>query len=497
MKILRELFSDTLIYGISSVIARFVNYLLVPFHTGVFDTARYGIVGLVYAAIAFLNVIFTMGMESAYLRYAKDRKEAPHIFKTLQASLLGFATLLTALLWLAEPLVVPYLSLDEQTAGIYLMMLGILWFDTLSIVPFAELRLIRRPILFALLRVGHVTVNLFLNFWLILGLGFGIEAVFISNLIASAVVTLLIWIVTLPLLRGNWNRYWMKKAFLFGWPFVPAGFGYAINETVDRFFLNGMDPSRVHSLYGNDYSPEDIVGIYNACYKVAVFMLLLIQMFRMAWQPFFMRHSENPDAPGIFARTFTYFNLAAAGLFLLVGLFAEEIVAIRIPLLDATLINSSYWAGLEIVPFLLLAYWFHGWYMNFSAGIFISEKTRVLPKIMLAGALLTLAGNSLLVPLMGMMGAAWTTVGSYGVMALSLWYFSTREFPVPYRLGHALMLMSGSVLLVQFAPLLARYSGLEEFLFKGLLFFTCLIAIAVTAIRTLKRDRLAEEKTDV
>ncbi|MEX1062489.1 MAG: polysaccharide biosynthesis C-terminal domain-containing protein [Balneolaceae bacterium] len=486
---LRELFSDTLIYGISSVFARFVNYLLVPFHTDVFEPARYGIVGLIYASIAFLNVIFTMGMESAYLRYAKDREEAPHVFKTLQVGLLVAASLFVAVLWLLEPQVLSLLNLDERTAGIYLMMLGILWFDTLSIVPFAELRLVRRSWLFALLRTGHVIVNLFLNFYLILALGYGIEAVFISNLAASAIVTLLIWAFTVPLMKGRWNRDWLQKAFSFGWPFVPAGIGYAVNEMLDRFFLNAMDPEQVQAIYGPGYTAEDIVGIYIGCYKVAVFMLLLIQMFRMAWQPFFMRHSEDADAPVVFARVFIYFNLVAAGLYLFVGLFAQEIVALPIPGTDATLINSRYWTGLEIIPLLLLAYWFHGWYINFSAGIFISKKTVILPKIMLAGAVITIAANLALVPYLGMMGSAWATTASYGTMALSLHYFSTKEFSVPYSLRYGMILMVLMVAIVWSVPALSSLSGKEAFTIKLTLFFPAVLALVWQVLAELKKDR--------
>ncbi|MEX1010987.1 MAG: polysaccharide biosynthesis C-terminal domain-containing protein [Balneolaceae bacterium] len=487
MKKLQELFSDSLIYGISSVFARFVNYLLVPFHTDVFNPARYSVVGLVYAGIALLNVLFTMGMESAYLRYAKDRKEAPHIFKTLQLFLLGIATLLIALLWLLEPLALPLLNLDEQTAGIYLMMAGILWFDTLAIVPFAELRLVRRSWLFAALKSIHVLLNLTLNFWLILSQGYGIEAVFISNLAASVLVTVLIWLFTLPMMRGSWNRYWMKKAFSFGWPFIPAGVGYAINEMLDRFFLNAMSPDAVHSLYGVQYTPEDIVGIYNACYKAAVFMLLLIQMFRMAWQPFFMRNSDDPEAKQLFARVFVCFNLFAAALYLLVGLFIQEIVAIRVPILDATLIGSSYWIGLEIVPVLLLAYWFHGWYINFSAGIFISEKTSILPGIMLTGAAITIVANLILVPMAGMTGAAWATLLSYGTMALLLYHYSSKGFDVPYRIAPSLGLMTVSAALVWGAPYLASAAGLGEVPAKLLLLLLGWTAIGVWFRREWKK----------
>lgn len=488
MRKLRELFSDTLIYGISNVAARFLNYLLVPLYTAVFTTGRYSIVVLVYVAIAFLNVIFTMGMESAYLRYAKDRQEAPHIFKTLQLSLLGFSSLLAVVLWMAEPVALDLLNLNEQTTIVYLLMLGILWFDTLAIVPFAELRLVRRTFVFAALKVGHVVITLGLNLYLILLLDMGIEAVFISNLAASVVVTLLIWLFTLPLLTGKWNRYWMRKAFLFGWPFVPAGLGFVVNEMIDRYFLNEMNPERVQALYGMEYTPEDIVGIYGACYKVAVFMLLLIQMFRMSWQPFFMRYSEDPEAPKIFARAFIYFNLAAAAIYLGVGLFAREIVAIRIPGTGATLIDSNYWMGLEIVPLLLLAYWFHGWYINFSAGIFISEKTRILTMIMTAGAFLTIAANFILVPVMGMMGSAWATVVSYGIMALSLYHYSAKGFQVPYRLRFGAVLMAGMVLAVWSVPWLSEWFSVGIFTVKATLLISGYLVLGALLLKVLKTD---------
>ncbi|MGF1671731.1 MAG: lipopolysaccharide biosynthesis protein, partial [Balneolaceae bacterium] len=440
MKLLRELLSDSLIYGISSVLARFINYLLVPFHTDVFNPARYSIVGLVYAAIAFLNVMFTMGMESAYLRYAKNRDEAPHIFKTLQLGLLGAATLFTLILYFLMHYLLPIFNLGSETEGIYLMMLGILWFDTLSIVPFAELRLVRRSYLFAVLRTIHVFINLFLNFYLILSLGFGIEAVFIANLAASVIVTLAVWAATGNLLRGKWSYQWLSTSFRFGWPFIPAGIGFVINEMLDRFFLNEMNPAIAEQIYGIGITPADIVGIYNACYKLSVFMLLLVQMYRMAWQPFFMRHSDEKQAPEIFAKAFGYFNIAAAFAFLSVSLFREQIVAINIPVLNASIIGEAYWSGLDIVPYLLLAYWFHGWYVNFSAGIFIKEKTRVLYKITLMGALITIITNLLLIPLLGMTGSAIATLLSYSTMAIVLGLYSRKVMDVPYRFKSGLLL---------------------------------------------------------
>jgi len=447
LKKLKELLSDTLVYGISSVLARFINYLLVPFHTDVFRPAQYGIIGLVYAGITFLNVVFTFGMESAYLRYAKDREQARDVFKTIQLGLLAASSALALLLWALSPFVMPLMSLEPGTESLYLLMIGILWFDTLSIVPFAELRLVRRSMLFAAIRTGNVLINLGLNFYLILGLGWGIEAVFTANIVASGATTVLLWVLTARMMGGSWSRQVFDKALRFGLPFIPAGIGYAINEMLDRFFLNNyISRQTVESIYGAGYTPEAIVGVYNACYKLAVFMLLFIQMFRMAWQPFFMRHSDDPEAKRLFRDVFRYFNVAAGVLFLAVALFVEEIVQIRIPVLDAYIIGKEYWMGLNIVPILLGAYWFHGWYMNFSAGIFIEEKTRILPQITLAGAAVTLVANLVMIPLYGMTGSALATLLSYASMALLLYYQSRQVYRVPYQMIRALLMLATAAL---------------------------------------------------
>ena len=443
MKKLRELLSDTLIYGISSVLARFIGYLLVPLHTDVFPTSEYGVVSLVYAGLAFLNVIFTFGMESAYLRYAKDRDQAKNVFKTLQIGLGALSTVLVVALVFLAPILMPAMSLESMgSQNLYWMMLGILWFDTMVLVPFAELRLVRRQWLFAIFKTGNILVNVGLQFYLILGLGWGIEAVFFASLIASGLTAIALWIATAPMLSGNWDTPLFRKALRFGLPFVPAGLGYAINETLDRFFLgNYLSQSTVAELYSPEMTPDDVVGIYSACYKLSVFMLLLVQMFRMAWQPFFLRESDDPDAPELYRDVFRYFNVVAGICFLVVALFAQHIVQIKVPMLDVYLVGEQYWSGLSIVPVLLGAYWFQGWYMNFSAGIFIEEETKVLPVITLIGAGITVVANLLLIPHFGMMGSAYATFLSYASMAIMLYYKSVSVYPVNYQLARTFLMM--------------------------------------------------------
>ena len=490
MRKLKELFSDTLIYGISSVFARFINYLLVPLYTGVFEPDRYGVISLVYVAIVLLNIFFTMGMESSYIRYGKNREEASGYFKTIQLFLFGASIVLVTILWLFEPLLSPLLSLGANEHSIFLMMLGILFFDTLAIVPFAELRLSQRAWLFAALRSGNVLINIGLNLYLILSLNYGIEAVFISNLIASGITTVVILIITFPMFKGEWNTEFLNKAFSFGLPFIPAGLGYAINEGLDRFFLKGMSEAEILAIYGNGYTSEDIIGIYSACYKLAVFMLLLVQMFRMAWQPFFMRQSNEEDAPALFAQTFTFFNVAAAVVFLMVSLFVEQIVAIKVPFLDAYLIGEDYWMGLSIVPFLLMAYWFQGWYVNFSAGIFIAEKTKRLAQITLTGAIVTIIVNLILIPMYGMLGSALATLLSYIVMAMLIYRYSVSSFEVPYKLWQGFAVVGVTALAV-FGKTFLSERFFSDITASIVLFISALFLISVLSfgdILSAKKD---------
>lgn len=440
MKLLKHLLSDTLVYGISSVIARFINYLLVPFHTGLFNPEAYGIVGLVYAAIGLLQVFFTFGMESSYLRYGKDREQAASIFSTIQRALLASGLFFIFVLWLFQVPLSDLLSLpaaSSSTKHIYWLMMGILLVDALAIVPFAELRLSKRAYSFAWLKLGHVIINISLNGYLILVLHWGIEAIFMANLLASLAALLGVFGLTARLWRGAWSSDLLRKMVQFGWPFVPAGLAHVVNETLDRFFLKSLTGEQIYAIYGMDLSADHIVGVYNACYKLAVFMLLLVQMYRMAWQPFFMRYSDDSDAPSLFGMAFKYFNIAAALVFLAVGLFVESIVAIPIPFLNTTLINEAYWSGLSIVPWLLLAYWFQGWYINFSVGIFIQEKTKRLVQITGLGAIITIIANIALIPVLGMKGAAITTALSYGTMAVILFRTAQKAMKIPFGLIRA------------------------------------------------------------
>ena len=436
---LRQLASDTAVYGLSSMLARFINYVLVPFYTHVFTTAEYGAVAKIYAAFVLLNVVYTYGMESAYLKFAANKSQDAmrRTFSTalvsLAATALSFSLILVLFRGSAADLM--RLAPDQQTLILY--MAGVLIADTLLAVPMAHLRLARRSWLFAAIRLTSVGVNLGLNLWLILGLGWGVEAVLLSNLVASLVAACAALFSARHLFAAAFDRTLLGGMLRFGLPFVPTGAAYAITEAVDRFFLDRMPVDRVEALYGEGMAADDVVGIYNACFKLGVFMLLYVQMFRFAWQPFFLQHQDAPEAPRLFSRAFTIFTAVGLWVFLAVSLFARHIVAIPVPVGGQTqpLINPAYWDGLFIVPLILLAYLAQGWYTHFTAGVFIRGRTIHLPWITLLGAGVTLLINGLFTAQYGMTAASAAALASHAVMAAAIGVVAQRMYAVPYEWG--------------------------------------------------------------
>ena len=429
---LRQLASDTVLYGISTVVSRFLNYLLVPFYTAYFDPAVYGVVGLIYGAMIFMNVLVTFGMESAFLRYGAEKESRKRVFQQIQLLVTVVSIVLALLFLFSGNLIKPLLSLELDSFHLYEMMLGILVLDAISTVPFADLRLERKAVVFMVLRISNVLINVGLNLYFIIQKSWGIEAVLISNLVASAVTTFAALIITFKGISFSFDTEFIKKTVRFGLPYIPAGIGYGINEVLDRFLINAMDPSDIERLYGAGISAESLTGIYNASYKLGIFMMLFIQMFRMAWQPFYMSHHKENQAKKVFTQSFSLISMISGILVLFIGLFRAEIAAIPIPYLHSTLIDSRYWSGLSIVPFLLIAYWFQLWYTHFTAGIVLSEKTAILPKATILGAVITLIANVVLLPIWGLNGAAIATLLSYMSMALYMLYQTEKAYPINY-----------------------------------------------------------------
>jgi O-antigen/teichoic acid export membrane protein len=415
-KDLKSLGKESLIYGLSTVGARLLNFILLPFYTHYLVPAEYGIVAAVFSYIAFLNIVYHYGMDQAYMRYYSDREKA---FPSAFASLVVTSVLLTALLCAFAPF---WAEVSGIGAGYYRLIYysaSILVLDTITMVPFADLRMRHRPLRFAGVRTVSIVVNVALNVLFLRYMGLGLESVFLANVISAAITALLL----APELKAAFGKFdlpVLKDLLAFALPLLPAGLGSMVVQVLDR-------PIMLH------LADKATVGVYQANYRLGIFMMLVVSMFDQAWRPFFIERAHKPDAAPVFARVLTYFVVGGLWLWLGLSFFIGDLAKFR--LAGVNLIHPDYWAGLGIVPIVLAAYLLNGIYINFLAPVIIAKRTGVILSVTLTGAAVSIAANFALIPAFGMYGAAWALLASYAVMSVMIYLRGKSFFPVPYEFG--------------------------------------------------------------
>ena len=246
----------------------------------------------------------------------------------------------------------------------------------------------------------------------------GIEAVFISNLIASVVTLLILMPEIISQLKLHIDKIVLKRLMKFGIPYLPGGIAAMFMQLIDRPIVTHL-------------TDLTTVGIYNANYKLGIFMMLFVSMFQFAWQPFSLQYAKDKDAKELFAKVFTLFTVAGTLILLFLTLFITDIA--KFSIYGKSLIGEAYWSGLPIVPIILAAYLFNGFYINFTAAIYIKEKSSSVPLLMGVGAVTNVAANFLLIPIFNITGAALATLISYGAMAVGFYFVSQKHFPVNYE----------------------------------------------------------------
>ncbi len=418
---IKSLGTDTAIYGVSTVVGRFLTFLLTPFYTNVLIPAELGVVAYVYAILAFLNIIYSYGMEAAFMRYTASleigSKKQNFSVPFLSLGLTSF--LFTVLIWWQRDSLAAVGGIPAHYSSIVTYSGWILLLDTLAIVPFAALRMERKARMFAALKLFNIVTTVSLTLIFLFSFGWGIEGIFLANLIASAGTLLLL----VPTIAANFTFKWdttlYKSLLRFSLPTVPAYIATIMIQVIDRPILQSL-------------TDDATVGIYQASYRLGIFMMLVVSMFDFAWRPFFLSNANEPDAKQIFARVLTYFVLLTTGFFLAITFFINDIVTL--PLYHGkSIINPQYWGGLQIVPVVLLAYIFLGISNNLVAGIYIEKKTKKLPLITFVGAAVNIGANYFLIPRMGIMGAAVATLLSYAVMAALLYFIVRTIYPIQYE----------------------------------------------------------------
>lgn len=450
---LKRLGADTAVYGVSTVLGRFLTFLLVPFYTNVLLPGEYGIVAYVYSLIAFVNVLYAYGMESAYFKYASalERGTSRENFSTPFWGMVATSAIFSgAIALLAAPLS-GLLQFPPQMERVLYYAAGILAFDAAAVIPFGALRLQRKSRLFAFIKLVNILITVILNIVLLVVFQFGVEGIFVSGLAASVVTFALL----LPTIRENivfrLDRTLWRALLLFGLPGVPAGLAAMTMQVIDRPILKAL-------------TNDGVVGVYQANYRLGIFMMLVVQMFDYAWRPFFFMTAKEKNAKEVFSRVLTYLVLLMAGIFIVLTFFIRDIVTIEV--FGRSLIAPAYWEGLSIIPIVLLGYVFLGISTNLSAGLYIEKQTKLIPISTFIGAAVNVVANFVLIPRFGMMGAAWATLFAYFSSALSVYILAERVYPIAYeyaRLGKIAVSVSAVMLL---STVWSPESALAGFLLK-------------------------------
>lgn len=430
---IKKLAGQTIWYGVSTIVARFINYLLLPYLTLKLATSVYGEFSLVYSFIPFMNVVFTYGMETAYFRFS-NANDRDAVFNTTSISLIGSTLLLTVVLVLLRAPIATALSVGAHPEYI-LVAAGIIAIDALCGIPFARLRQEGRPVKFALTKVGGILVNIAATYLLLSTIpqylalhpdhwlaqyydpNWAVGYLLLANLIQNAVVLLLL---SKEFFGFHWKfdaALW-KEMMRYGMPLIIVGFAGMVNETFDRIMLQWWAP------VSNATEANAQVGIYSACYKLSILISLAVQAFRMGAEPFFFKQAADKNAPKLYARVMKFFVITLCFMFLLVALYLD--------VWKQFIRKEEMWVGLKVVPILLLANMFLGIYYNLSVWFKLSNNTMAGAWITLVGASITLTINYFLIPYFGYMACAWATFCCYGSMMVISFIWGQKAYPIPY-----------------------------------------------------------------
>ncbi|MBF0586590.1 oligosaccharide flippase family protein [Prosthecochloris sp. N3] len=474
---LRLLAKDTVIYGASTILARGLNYVLVPLYANLLTTFENGVHALVYANIALANVLFAYGMETAYLKSGSEalRQEggSSGYFSTALYSLLLTSTLFAGLIVLFAPALAVLLGLSAAQQEFIRYAAVILWLDALLVVPFADLRLKRKALRFAAAKVVGVVVVVMTALVLIVGFDRGLEGAFLANIAGSA-VSLLFVLPSLKQLRRMFSPVMLREMLSVGLPYVPTGIAGLLIHLIDRNILIRMPQESVASIYGDGTTPSDVVGIYGRVAAFGIILQLFIQVFRFAWQPFFLQHADDPDAGKLFRHVLSISTLFTMLVALSATFFVPDLV--RFHIADSFyLLPPPYWVGLSILPWIFCSYVFDMVSTNLTAGILITGSTRYLPVVTFAGAAVTATVCWFLVPVYGMDGAAAAILAGTVVMCCVMAYFSLKVYPNSYAWGRLLLLFAAGVATGAVPPLL----GCRALWFEVLLVLGYFILVVV------------------
>ena len=437
----KNLFKQTLIYGIATVLPRMLIFLLVRLYTDYLPNKEYGEVSVIFSYLVFFNVVLSYGMETSFFRFynTNDDKRAVVGTSTISIFWTTIVFLIGSLLFRNTLANLTGIDVEYITYTIWILVL-----DALVIIPFSKLRAYQRSIVYAIIKIGNVAINLSLNVFFLLYLpkiaatnpdsflgslyveNFQIGYIFVANIIAS-LLTLIVLSPNYFHIQWHFDAQLWKKMLRYGFPILIAGLAFAINEHFDKILLDWLNVSKSE------------IGAYSACYKIGLFMVLFRTAYTLGIEPFFFSYANNENAPQTYADITKYFVIFGSLISLSVIVFSDILKLFLIP-------NETYWSAMKVVPLIVLANFFLGIYTNLSVWYKLTDRTKIGAYISIVGAIITLTINFLLIEKFSYMGSAIATIAAYGSMMMISYYLGNRYYPIPYDMKKILLYLGLSIL---------------------------------------------------
>jgi O-antigen/teichoic acid export membrane protein len=419
---IRKLAGDTILYGLGNVIPRFLNFLLFPIHTYArFKPDEFGQFTTLMSMVAFMNILYSFGMETTYFRFAtKPGADKQRVFNAGLTVVISIGLVLsTTVIVFSQPIAT---ALGVAKHPDFVVWLAIIMFvDNISALPFARLRLENRPIRFAIYRITNIVVVIALNLFFLFVIydpAVGIGYVFLAMLIANSMY-ILFFIRSFLQWRPVYDREITSSMLSYSYPIVLTGLFGTTNEFFSRLSLRQWLPEGFYPGRSTDFA----TGVFAAGYRFAVLMNLAVMAYRMAAEPFFFNNADDKGSPKLFATINHYFVIVCC--FILLG------IAINMDVLKH-IMGRAYWEGIVVVVPLLLGYLFFGIYFNMTVWYKLTDKTYYGTYITVAGAAITITLNYIFIPMYGYLGSAWVTPFVYFTMTAICYWLGQKYYPIPY-----------------------------------------------------------------
>ena len=414
-----SLISETAVYGVTAVISRSLTLLLLPVLTNLLPPQEYGHLRLAFLLISILQIFFVFGMGTSLIRHYLDSKDSKDVFNTHFWPLFIVSSVGAVIIYLlSEKIAAVYFAEPIPSDTVLIRYsAAILWLDALNMITFSYLRAKGKPFTYLIGTLSSVIVYFALVIYLLAFREYGLEGVLIANCAGSATTFVLFLPLLIVNVRPRFNRVMFPVYMAFGVPIIFSSLGKSLLDFADRWLLDRM-------------SGAETVAFYSAGYQLGAVANLAVAAFILAWKPFLVRASKSPEAGRVFSRVMSLTVGFLCLLLLAVSLYADNIVAIRVK--GFNLIDEAYWSGLVVVPLVMIGYVFYGIYINLGVGCDLKGKTIYYAITTGTAATLNVVLNLILIPRMGMMGAAWATVIAYAVQASFLFFLTRRIYPIAY-----------------------------------------------------------------